>query len=251
MLAIERRKKIIDMIHKEKHIMVTSLSERFHVSEETIRRDLEKLEKSGIVTRTYGGAVLNRQINEDLPFTTRKEMNKELKQDIAVKANPLIKDGDTIMADPSSTVCEFLRFLNNKKNLTIITNSIKYLYEFVHTKHHFISTGGDLRFRSYSLTGSIARETVNKYNVDVAIFSCKGLSMSHGITDSNEPESDLKTVMVKQAAKILLLVDHSKFDKVAFVKQFEFKDVDYVVTDRKPSAEWLNFFKKQGITVIY
>jgi len=252
MLGFERREKIIEFLRRDQKVFVAALSSLFEVTEETIRRDLEKLEKEGIVTRTYGGAVLNIHTNEDLSYQTRHTTNLPEKNEIARKLARLVSDGDTLMADPSSTAFEALRELGNtKKNLTVITNSSIIFAEYAKLGHTVISTGGTLRPHSNSLVGAVANETASKYVVDTALFSCKGLSAEYGVTDSNEPESELKKVMLKQARRTVLLADHTKFDKVAFVKLFDLSAVDYLVTDRRPSDEWMERLERSGVEVIY
>lgn len=251
MLAAERRKKIIDLAHQDKKVLVSDLSKMFDVTEETIRRDLEKLEKDGIVSRTYGGAMLNRHTNEDLPFTTRNALNTDMKRQLALQALDLINDGDTLMVDPSSTSFEFLKLLTNKNNLTVITNSINILQEFSSSGMHIISTGGSLRPRSLSLVGPVAQATLQRYNVDKAIISCKGLDLDRGITESNEPECELKKYMLGQCDKVILLADHTKFDKTAFSGLAELERIDYLITDRKPNEKWLRRLSEVGIELIY
>lgn len=252
MLAFERRERILKELYRSKKVFVNKLASEFNVTEETIRRDLEKMEKEEILTRSYGGASLNTHTNEDLPYQTRNTINIEEKQDIAQKVIQIINDGETIMTDSGSTVLEALRELNRtKENLTVITNSVTALQDFGQSKLNIISTGGNLRKKSSALVGSITKESIKRYNVGVAIFSCKGISMEHGITDSNEPESETKNEMHKQANKIILLVDHTKFDKVAFVKLFDIERIDYLVTDQKPSDIWLEFLGNCNVEVIY
>lgn len=251
MLAAERRKRIIDLVHQDKRVLVSDLSRMFEVTEETIRRDLEKLEKDGILSRTYGGAMLNRHTNEDLPFVTRGAINTDIKRNIALKALELINDGDTLMVDPSSTSFEFLKLLGNKNNLTVITNSINILHEFASSGLNIISSGGSLRHRSLSLVGPVAHDTIQRYNVDIAVISCKGLDMERGITDSNEPECELKKYMLRQAEKVVLLADHTKFDKTAFTQLVQLNRIDVLITDRKPSDAWLKLLDEQNVEVLY
>ncbi|WP_019638016.1 DeoR/GlpR family DNA-binding transcription regulator [Paenibacillus fonticola] len=251
MLAAERRQIIINMVQKDKRVLVSELSQKFNVTEETIRRDLEKLEKEGIVTRTYGGAITNSHTNEDLPFTTRNATNSEIKRQIAAKALNLINDGDTLMIDPSSTSLELMKLLNQRKNITVITSSIHILQELISTGINIISTGGALRARSMSLVGTSAQETVMKYNVDKVILSCKALSLDKGIMDSNEPECELKKTMLQQAGKALLLADHSKFDKTAFVKLMEFEDIDVLITDQEPEQAWMDMLTERSVEVLF
>ena len=252
MKAFQRREKIIQDLHREKKVFVSKLATDFGVTEETIRRDLEKLEKEGVLTRNYGGAVLNAQIHEDLPYKTRNTRNLEKKIKLANLLLPLIKDGDTIMADSSSTVFEALKIIDPERNhLTIITNSVFLLQEFNDSDHTIISTGGTLRKKASSLNGSVTRQTILNYNVDVALFSCKGASMMNGITDSNEPACEVKRAMNKQATKTILLVDSSKFDKVGFVHMFNFEEIDYLLTDTKPSEDWITFLENHNVIALY
>lgn len=250
MFAAERRKKIIELAHQEKKVLVSVLSRMFDVTEETIRRDLEKLENEGIVNRTYGGAVLNRHTNEDLPFTTRNVLNTDIKRDIALKALDLINDGDTLMLDPSSTSFEFMKLLTNKNNLTVITNSINILHDFTGSEMNIVSTGGSLRTRSLSLVGPVAQDTLQRYNVDKAIISCKGIDLEKGITESNEPECELKKYMLRQCDKIILLADHTKFDKTAFTVLSKLEHIDYLITDQLPSKKWLRKLRELNIELI-
>jgi len=251
MLPGERRNIIIDLALQDKRVLVSDLSRRFGVTEETIRRDLEKLEKEGMLTRTYGGAIVNRHTNEDLPFNTRNSLNTGIKHSIALKAFDLISDGDTLMVDPSSTTFELVKLLGNKNNLTIITNSVHLLHNFSTTALNIISSGGALRHRSFSLVGEVARNTIKRYHVDTAVISCKGIDLQNGITDSNEPESDLKKCMLRQASRVILLADHTKFDKTAFIKLSEVNQIDILVTDCRPSGVWMDFFKEINVEVIY
>lgn len=251
MLAAERRQNITAMAQKDKRVLVAELSQIFNVTEETIRRDLEKLEKEGVLTRTYGGAITTGHTNEDLPFATRNATNSAIKKEIAEKALNYIEDGDTLMVDPSSTSVELLKRLQNRKNLTVITSSILILHELIDSGIHVLSTGGSLRGNSMSLVGTAAQDTVRKYNVDKVILSCKALSPEKGIMDSNEPECELKRTMIRQAKKVILLADHTKFDKTAFVQLMDFEDVDLLVTDQKPPGPWLDILHKNGVEVTF
>jgi DeoR/GlpR family transcriptional regulator of sugar metabolism len=252
MLPRERLEIIRDIALKEKKVYVSQLSEKFNVTEETIRRDLEKLEIQGIVTRSYGGAVLNAEkTSEDVPFYKRSKINIEGKRYIASKAVELIKDSSTVVADCSSTVLETLRLIQNRKDVTVITNSVEVLQELDQSELNIISTGGVLKQRSLSLQGPITQNTVKKYNVDIAFVSCKGMDIEKGILDSNEAEAEIKRAMIKQSNKVILLVDHSKYDKTSFVKLFDYEDIDYIITDTEPKEEWISFLRSYNIDIIY
>ena len=143
MLGIERRREIMKLLNQHQKVYVQDLSKLFDVTDETIRRDLEKLEQQNLVKRCYGGAVINDHTSQDISFLKRIDINNSNKVYIAKKAEHLINDGDTLMVDASTTCLALLRYLKDKKDLTIITNSIRLINEFVNSDFKIISTGGE------------------------------------------------------------------------------------------------------------
>ncbi len=251
MLGIERRRVILELLHRDQKVHVADLSGSLSVTQETIRRDLEKLEADGLLQRSHGGAVLVRPGNEDLSFARRTAANAELKQRIARKAAGLVRDGSSLMVDSSSTVLALCGFLAEKRDLTVVTNSIKILGDHSASGMSLISTGGNLRAHSLSLVGDAACRTIAGYNVDFAVFSCKGLDREKGVTESNEPEAVVKRAMARQAGSRVLLADSTKFDRVVFARTLAFSDIEYVVTDADPGKRWLEFFNRHDIQVIF
>jgi DeoR/GlpR family transcriptional regulator of sugar metabolism len=121
---------IKQMIINDKKVFVSKLSNKFDVTEETIRRDLQKLELDGIATRTHGGAVLNlEKTAEGIHFYKRAGINAEEKQNIAIKAVGCIKNSLTIGVDSSSTAMEVMKLIKDRQDVTIMTNSVEALRE--------------------------------------------------------------------------------------------------------------------------
>lgn len=251
MLGLERRQKIMEKIRLDRKVYVSDLARAFKVTEETIRRDLEKLEAQDLLRRSYGGAILAESTSEDLSYKRRSTINSESKLAIAEKAARLIQDGDTIMMDSSTTCQALLQRLKGQKDITIITNSIRLMNDFMGSGFKMICTGGTMRESSCALTGSIASQTLEKYFVDFAFISCKGIDREKGIMESNESEGRIKSVMIRQARKAVLLIDHSKFDKTAFVKCDDFTHLDTLVTDEAPSEEWQSYLNDCHINLIF
>ena len=242
MLAIERKNQILTILQDEKKVVVAELSAKFGVSEETIRRDLEKLEKEGYVVKAYGGAVLNENAQKDLPSMVRRKTNIVGKQRIAELISARIKDGDSIMLDASSTALY----------ITLITNSVEILYETSDMAGWKIfSTGGIMAEGAMALIGTYANSMVERLHVAKTIVSCKGLEKRRGITDSSEVHSSTKRAMLAAAEKKILAVDHLKFDRSAFDRVCGFENIDVIVTDRRPSSEWMKVFEKYGIECHY
>lgn len=253
MLAIERRNTILSRLTADGKVIVADLSREFDVTEETIRRDLEKLENEGLAKKTYGGAVLNQnQNNLDLPFSVRKVTNVDKKQKVAEKTAELIQDGDYIMLDASSTAIYVAKAIKNRKNITLITNSVEILLEMADKEDwKVLSTGGALKKGSLSLVGTSAERMIRGFHVDVAVCSCKGLDLGLGITDSNEKDSEIKQAIFSAADKKVLAVDSSKFDKRSFVRVCDPEEVDVVVTDMEPSARWVEKLKEKNIELVF
>lgn len=252
MLAIERQNKILEALQKDHKVVVSNLSEIFQVTEETIRRDLEKLEREGIAKKTYGGAVLNQSLNIDLPYTVRKKANVTLKQRIATIANSMIEDGDHIMLDASSTALYIAKQMKHKKNITVITNSIEIILELADiTNWRVLSTGGALKGGSLSFTGYQAEKMLHTFHVDKTIVSCKGIDLENGFTDSNEADAHIKQCMLQAAKQRILAVDHTKFNKISFIQVGEFTGLDALITDALPEKEWEEMFSQSNVELCY
>ena len=167
MPGVERRQRVMEMLTRDGKVYVGKLAEAFRVTEETIRRDLEKLERKKLLQRSYGGAVLAGATSEDLSFARRSGQNQESKLRIAEVAHPLIHAGDTIMVDSSTTCQMLLSRLVKTPNITVITNSVRLMYDFRSSDFRMICTGGNFRASSCSLTGPAATRMLAGYHADI------------------------------------------------------------------------------------
>lgn len=254
MLAIERRNEILEKLQTDRRVVVSELSQLYDVSEETIRRDLEKLVNDGYAIKSYGGAVINENVNIELPFNIRKNRNIVGKQHIAELVAGLVKDGDSIMLDASTTAVYIAKALQEKgrKNLTVITNSIEIIIELFDVQDWTVlSTGGTSREGSFALVGPQTDRMLGSYHVDKAIISCKGIDVTAGFTDSDDLHANNKRTMLKAAKEKILAIDSSKFDRIAFTEIGTLDDLTTVITNEKPEDKWLQVFKDSGIQCIY
>ena len=252
MLAIERRNSILEKLQAERRVVVSELSILYDVSEETIRRDLEKLENEGYVIKSYGGAVLNENANLDLPFNIRKNKNVVGKQKIADLISQTIYDGDYIFLDASSTAVAIAKNKKKKKGLTIITNSLEIAIELLDVPDcKVISTVGEIVSTAFGLVGHVTDKTIRSYYVDKTVVSSKGLDIDKGFTDSDERHANNKRSMLESARVKILAVDSSKFDRVSFAKIGDLRDITMIVTDTKPEDKWLKKFAEFNVECIY
>ncbi len=248
MLTIERRNKILEILKTDGRVVVGDLSIMFSVTEETIRRDLEKLEKEGFAKKTYGGAIIADNATVDLPFLIRKQSNVKSKERIAALVCAMVDDGDHLMLDASSTAVYIAKQLKSKKNLTVITNSIEIMLELSDiVGWNILSTGGALREGSLSLVGYQAEKMISTFHVDKSIISCKGIDTGKGITDANEMDAHIKKLMLESSNMKILAVDHTKFNRISFTKIEDISCIDTIVTDKKPSEDWRYIFEDNNV----
>ena len=234
MLAVERKNLIYTKLCEEGRVMVNDLAIEFGVSDETIRRDLDKLAQEGLAEKFYGGAIKAENTFFDLPFHVRQSSNTAEKKKIAELVIPMIHDGDYIALDSSTTALEVIKAAKNIKNLTIITPSVEVMIEFSQKADwNIVSTGGILKTGSLSLVGGIAEKTLGDFNVDLCICSCKGLDLDKGCTESSEAEATIKIALMKAAKRKIMAVDSTKIGKVSFAKVCDISDFDIIVTDKQ------------------
>lgn len=252
MAAKDRLELIKKIIQTEKKVVVSELSTSFGVTEETIRRDLEKLENEGILNRTFGGAVLNvENQREGIHFYQRARIHIEEKHKMAIVFESILKGKSTIAADASTSVMEAVKLVKNSRDVTVLTTSTAMPAEMASTDVSIILTGGVFNRSTLSLQGKVARENIRNYHVDILLISCKGIDMVKGAMDSKETEAEVKKVMIEQANEVALFADHSKFDKTAFAHLSAWDQIDYLVTDRRPDDKWVEFCEENNIKLIY
>ncbi|PTM53289.1 DeoR/GlpR family DNA-binding transcription regulator [Desmospora activa] len=250
MLVAERRHEIVASVDREGSIRVTELAKRFGVTEETIRRDLERLESQGKLLRSHGGAVtLKKNGERETSFQEREITYVTEKTAIAREAVKRVEEGDTILLDASTTAWQMARLLSDIP-LTVLTNSIKVAVELADRMHiQVISTGGALSPRSLSYIGPLAERSLEGYHVNKLFFSCGGADLRSGLSDSNEWQAQLKRRMIAIADHSTLLIDHSKFDRRTFAVFADWKEIDAIITDTQSSPQVLQRLSERGLPV--
>ena len=239
MLAVERRNKIEQLINEHGSVQVVELAKLFDVTTETIRGDLLKLEHQGILERSYGGATLAGN-DMDPAISERGNINLEEKIRIAKSAVSLIRTGEIIFLDSSTTSWHLSRQLKHIERLTVITNAQKVVNELTDCENiQVICTGG-----------SGERTIRENYHVDKAFLSCRGVTIESGIVDSSEAEAEIKRAMVENSSYSVFMCDHSKFTKTGFAKVTDFSKIKCLVTDGELDDEWKTVMEKYDINVI-
>ena len=252
MLAVERRAQIEQIITETKSVLVVDLAKQFDVTTETIRGDLLKLEKQGILVRTYGGATLAESSGPDLGFKERDTVNAEAKQRIAQRAAEMIRNGETIFLDASTSALYLARNIKEKRSLTVITNAAGVMAELADCENiRLICTGGQYNARNMSYSGRYAEKMIREnFAANKVFFSCRGVTLSRGLIDTTEDESELKRAMLDVSDSAIFLCDHHKLGKMGVPVISSLEKLDTFKTDVHLDNEWLNTLEECDVNVI-
>lgn len=240
MLKNERKRAIIDILKAENgFITVTELCQKLYASESSIRRDLTALENKGVIKRTYGGAELITNFSNVISFNKRLYHKMEAKKIIAKKAAKLIKDGNIIFLDQSSTSFYLASEIITKNSLTVITNNIEILSLLSNSSIKVVSSGGFLSPKNRNcLIGDDAHSIFKDTYADIAFFSTKSLSDEGIISDCDREEVTLRNTMLKNAAKRIFLCDSEKFGTQSAYKQCTLSDIDCLISENEDAKKF-------------
>ena len=248
MLAVTRKSKIKEIILEKKSVVVSELAKAFSVTEETIRRDLKACEDEGFLIRTYGGAFIQDGVQNEVELSVRETAYTDSKQIIAEKCAELVHNGDSIFLDASTTAL-FIAKAVCEMRLTILTNSLKvinYLADF--SNIHLITIGGSFVPNNMSFVGRGALQSLDNYFLDKTFMSCRSLSMTQGITDSNESMSEIRQKLITRSNKVYVVADYSKFDKTSFLNICDFSDIHGLITDKHLDQNWIGYLEENNVT---
>ena len=233
----ERQQKIIELLDEYGFVSVEYLSKALFCSGATVRRELAALAEKQKIKRTHGGAMHFNGISNDSPFHLRNNRNINEKHYIANLAIQNVHDAMTIFIDSSSTAACLTKYLGNFHDLNIITNGLQIVYELAEQQNvQVFATGGQIK-NNVTMHGAPALHMISKRYADVFFFSCTGFSTDHGTSETNEEPVELKKAMYQNAAKKILLCDHTKMGLVYSYKCFSSNEIDMIITDRKPQEE--------------
>lgn len=230
----ERQEKIMQILEKEKKITVDKIVRTLYVSPATARRDLCDMARQGLLKRTYGGAILYASSSQESSIILRESENKQEKVSICARCLDFIKNNQSIFLDSSSTVTNLVDFLNERKALTIITTGLTCASLLTQrTPFSTFVPGGFIQSHSNSIQGETVIQTIDSIHTDLFIFSCSGLSLESGITESNINQAEIKKAMAKNADMRILLVDSTKIGKKYLAKSVDLSEIHVLITDKK------------------
>ncbi|MBV9329367.1 MAG: DeoR/GlpR transcriptional regulator [Chloroflexi bacterium] len=249
----ERRQRILGLAQARGQVLVTDLSDAFGVSEVTIRGDLTSLARRGLLIRTHGGALLPERAPVELAFATREVSNVELKRRIGLAAADLVLDGQSVVLDASTTALQLagaLRSQAGRHDVTVITNGVQTALALLDAPGiSTILTGGQLRATAVSLTGALASDLLGRVHAAVGFFGAIGLTVSHGLTDVNLQEIEMKAAMAAVCERVVALVDHTKLGQVGLATFAPVAMLSLVITDQAADPEQVATLRAAGVEV--
>lgn len=249
MYDIERENKILEILKEKRTISVNALADMVYCSGATVRRDLNRMEKKGLVWRTFGAVTLaSANPRMQSSFELRENVSINEKKALCQKVSSFIKDNQTIFIDSSSTLVHIVPNLSNFKNLLIITNGLRIAEEIVmNTEHHVIIVGGKLNPHTNSILGATALKQLSQYHADLFIFSCAGFDEKNGFSDSSLESVEIKHTMIENSDLKICVFDNHKVGIHTSFKICDPEEVNHVITDAHLSKSFEKLLESTNI----
>jgi DeoR/GlpR family transcriptional regulator of sugar metabolism len=248
MTAEARRRKILQLLEEAGTVKVEDLSDRFSVSQVTIRKDLSDLEQQGLLQRTYGGAVFSHRSRFNISFMEKVNLQAAEKEAIARTALDYVHEGDTIILDAgSTTLCLASTLVGKFQSLYVITSSVPAALELARAGYELLLVGGQVRNYSLALIGAAAVRTLECYHADRAFLGSSGTTLAHGHSTPNPLDAEVKRAMIRCADEAYVLTDASKFGHACLANYARLEEIAMIITDPGIPAHFLDGFAERGI----
>ncbi len=247
----ERQKQILSLLSRQGRLSVAEIVEQFSVSEATARRDLESLASEGKVQRVHGGAIAVDQAPPELPILERENEQADEKIRIGRVTAELIADNESVFLGSGTTVLEVAKNLRDRKNLTVITNSLPVLNTLAGIKEiTVISLGGMLRDSELSFIGHITEQALAEIRVEKVVMGTRGISLEYGLTNDYLQETLTDRAILKIGREVIVVADHTKVNRVSTVLLAPLDAVQTFVTNEQADKKFIQSLKKQSIKII-
>jgi DeoR/GlpR family transcriptional regulator of sugar metabolism len=252
MLPAQRRQQILEDIRRNGVGLIVNLSQKYGVSEMTIRRDLTTLEKEGYVKRTHGGAIPSNASDVEPRYVLKQKVCASQKACIAAyAAQNFVKDGEVIILEGGTTVTCMVNYLAGIQDLTVVTNGLQTSNELQSLLPHttVICTGGILREISSTFVGPVAERFFKEFHANKMFLSTTGLTLDAGLSDPNMLEIQVQKAMIAAAEEVVLLIDSSKFGVKSLMTVMGIDEVKTLITDDKAPSDMVHTLRERGIDV--
>jgi DeoR/GlpR family transcriptional regulator of sugar metabolism len=251
MSAHKRRDAILERLERDAKLSVSELAAQLRVSEMTVRRDLEAMEKSGILQRVHGGAVTAQSRSYEPPFAARSMRHVEAKQRIGCAAAAMVSEGETLILDAGTTTLEVARSLMGRRNLKILALSLR-IADILVDEPGFtlLVPGGVCRPGERSFVGSMAEDALREFRFDTLFLTVGGLSLEAGVTEYNQEDAAIKRTAFASSRRRIAVADSSKLGKTAFARICALDELDVLVTDKQAPRDLVRSIREAGVEVV-
>ena len=247
----QRHNEIVHLLTQQGRVTVTEIVDCFSISEATARRDLEALAEKGRIQRVRGGALPVTQAPPELPILQREQDQAYAKKMIGQAAASLIQEGEAILLGSGSTVLEVARHLQQRQNLTVITNSLPVMNTLANVAGiTIVSLGGVLRPTELSFIGHITEQSLSEVRVDKVFLGVHAISLEQGLTSDFLPEIMTDRTLLKAGREVIVVADHTKVNTVSTAYLTPINTMNTFVTDPGAPAEFVKGLEKLGIRVL-
>lgn len=251
LLAEPRRRKILEWLQEEGSARVRDLSGAFEVSEATIRQDLERLEVDGYISREHGGAYLKTLPRQVETLSLQHLENMDKKRKIGVRAASLVGDSETIILDAGSTTTEVAHGLQQRRDLTVITNALNIALILGAVPGFAVHMpGGQFKAPTLSLSGDKSVEYFRDILAGKLFLATAGVSLEAGLTYPSFADLQLKQAMIKAAQRVYLVADSTKINRTSFTRLGTLDVIHSFITDDGIRDEDAREFERRGIELI-
>lgn len=247
MLSTERRLAINEKIKRDKRLLISDLQKEFDTSVVTIRKDLDILERKGVLTRVHGGALLNELNENSLLIGEKEKIHFKEKERIASFAESLIKEGDIVILDSGFTAIHIARKLKMRRGIRVITNGLNVANEIANSDNELIIIGGVFNKNTFGNSGKLAENVVENSVADKLFLGVNGIDFEMGITSYNHIEAELNKIMINVSKETIIISDSSKFGirQMGFISKIE--NIDRIITDNSIDEKYIEQAKSHSI----
>lgn len=249
MLPSERQEKIVELLASRGIVTIPELMAEYKVSIETVRRDLAALEKQGKIEKVYGGARI-RQMPGEPEMESRMVSSLPQKKAIGKRCSDYIEDGDCVFIDSGSTAYNISKYISNKKNLTIVTNSFPVVNELMETEFEIIIIGGRVRHAERSVVTYECIFDFSQLNIQKSFIGAGGITVENGISDYNMQEAVTRKMIIERSREVYVVADSSKFGKDVTINVAPLSRIDCIITDSQLNKSIAAEFKKNKANII-
>jgi DeoR family fructose operon transcriptional repressor len=236
LIPAQRFEQIRNRLETTKVVTNTELCKLLGISEATVRRDLEWLEKQGVLERTHGGAILSQPLKTEPEYAARALAHPDEKRSIGATAAALIEDGDTIFVNSGTTATQVISNIPSRAKVTVVTNNLSAALQVHEVGFELIILGGTFYPRSNAVVGHFASENLRRLNANKTFIGADGISLKFGYTVPSNPEAELVRLMIERThGAVIVVADHSKWGVVSNFEVAKIDEVQMLVTDAQLS----------------